>query len=276
MAVYTNVTRPEIEGLLAECFDVGSLTAFEGISDGIENSNFFVTTDRAEFVLTLFERVADEDVPYFMQLTAYLADNGIHCGRPIAAKDGKLHRVFNGKQSALIERLPGASIDQPNLAHATQVGAELGKFHRASVSFPQTRQNSFGIDWMNSIYAKVASRIEPGVATIASQELEAIARCQYDELPHGTVHGDLFQDNVLFDNDGISGVIDFYYACTEVLIYDLAIAVNDWCFDRHGVRRDAHAEALLSAYQTARTLTDAEIAALPAMYRRAAFRFWLS
>jgi len=276
MAVYTNVTRAQIEALLTDFFDVGTLTEFEGISDGIENSNFFVTTERAAFVLTLFERVADEDVPYFMQLTAFLADNGVHCGRPIAGKDGKLHRLFNGKQTALIERLAGASIDAPQQSHAASIGAELGNFHRASISFPQSRPNSFGIDWMTSTFAKIKHRIDPAVAAIAAQELAKIASTQNDNLPHGTVHGDLFQDNVLFHENAISGVIDFYYACTDVLIYDLAIAINDWCFDQNGVRLDAHARAFFDAYQTARTLTDSEIEALPAMYRRAAFRFWLS
>lgn len=281
MAVYTNVTRTQIEKLIDTSFDVGRVIAFEGISDGIENSNFFVTTDRAGFVLTLFERVADHDVPYFMELTAYLADKGVHCGRPVASTDGRLHRQFNGKQAALIQRLPGASITEPDLNQAAQVGAELGRFHRASVDFPQRRENSFGLNWMRSTIAGFSELIDPTVREIAKQELVSAAETMEQDsdsgsLPLGTVHGDLFQDNVLFDGDEISGVIDFYYACTDVLIYDLAIAVNDWCFNADRIRNDARASAMIDAYQSERKLSTAEKTALPAMYRRAALRFWIS
>lgn len=281
MAVYTNVTRPEVEKFLHDHFDVGQLVTLEGISDGIENSNFFVTTDQAAFVLTLFERVADEDVPYFMELTAFLADKGVHCGRPIAAHDQKLHRRLNGKQAALIERLSGASIFDPGPLHTAQIGAELGRFHRASVKFPQSRRNSFDLEWMTNTLAKFASELNGDILKIAHEELESVSLSTIcpgatRTLPHGTVHGDLFQDNVLFDNETISGVIDFYYACTDVLIYDLAIAINDWCFDSNSIRDEERARTLLDAYQTERRLSEAELRALPAMYRRAAFRFWLS
>lgn len=281
MAVYTNVSRAQIEQLIHSSFDVGRVVDFEGISDGIENSNFFVTTDQAGFVLTLFERVADHDVPYFMDLTAFLADKGVHCGRPIAASDGRLHREFNGKQSALIERLSGASITEPDVTHARQVGAELGRFHRASVDFPQRRHNSFGLEWMEKTIAGFSDLIEPSSREVARQELHSVSQTidqarDDDALAVGTVHGDLFQDNVLFHDNQISGVIDFYYACTDVLIYDLAIAINDWCFDDDRKRNSARADAMIEAYQSERKLSESEVNALPAMYRRAAFRFWIS
>ena len=276
MAVFTAVSYAEAEALLDLHFDVGTLIDFQGIADGVENSNFFVTTDRAQFVLTLFERVADHDVPYFMALTEYLRDNDVHCGRPIRAKDGSLHRRFKGKQSALIERLNGASVQSKELSHVTQVGAELGRFHRASVNFPRSRANSFGVDWMSTTLAKVSDKIGEDIVVVARQELQSARSHMDDPLTRGTVHGDLFHDNVLFDNGMISGLIDFYYACSDVLIYDLAIVINDWCFNQDGTRNDAFTDAMLGAYQAERELSQAESDALAPMCRRAAFRFWLS
>lgn len=276
MSVFTPVSRAQLTEFL-DPFPVGELTEFAAIEAGIENSNYFVTTTTGEFVLTLFERVSPRDIPYFLQLTTYLADRGLPCARPVANANGQqLHRL-NGKPTALVPRLPGHSILDPDPHHCRSVGRVLAQMHAVSVDFPIARANPYGIEWMRRTADAVLPRIDDSAAqALLRKVLDEQSELDLTSLAVGTVHTDLFRDNVLFNSDVISGVIDFYYACTDCLVLDLATALNDWCTDTEGNVTSSHADALLEGYRSVRELSAAEQAAWPVMLRRSALRFWLS
>ena len=275
MAVYTPLTDDDLRAFL-ERYRVGALRGFTGIRDGVENSNFFVTTDRDEFVLTLFEKHPREEVPYFLDLTAHLADHAVPCAHPIAAADGHYLQSLHAKPAALIERLPGRTLECPGTTHCAAVGDALARMHVAARSFDQSHPNERGPAWWFRTGRELAHLLDADDREVLLDELAYQRGFRGIELPRGTIHADLFRDNALFDGDRLSGMIDFYYACDDCLLYDLAIAVNDWCTGEDGGLDEARTRALLDAYHARRELVPVEARAWPMMLRAGALRFWLS
>ncbi len=275
MSVYTRVERDELEAFLQH-YSVGPLTDYEGISAGIENTNYFVNTNEGQYVLTLFEWLGFDELPYFMDLTAHLADDGVPCPHPIADNDQQFLRELNGKPAALVTRLAGHNIEQPNSKQAQEVGRHLGHMHVSGQSFTGTRDNERGSGW----WQDTLQRLRPVMPVEQLNLLEGEIRHQstYDTsgLPAGVIHADLFRDNVLFTDNRLTGMIDFYYACNDLLLYDLAVTVNDWCSTSDGALDQTLAQDMLSTYDSKRPLSEKEHARWPDMLRAAALRFWLS
>ncbi|ROR34278.1 homoserine kinase [Inmirania thermothiophila] len=276
MAVYTEVGEREVAALLAR-YDLGALIALEPIAEGIENTNYFVTAEGGRFVLTLFESsVPREDLPFFVALTGHLAARGIPCPRPLADRGGACLQRLAGRPAVLVERLPGASVTAPRPAHCAAAGELLARLHAAAADFPRHRPNPRGAAWREATAAQVRPRLDPVASRLLAEEVAAQALPPPAGLPRGIVHADLFRDNVLFEDGRLSGVIDFYYACSDVLLLDVAIAVNDWCAVPGGGLDETRAAALVGAYAAVRPFTPEEHAAWPRMLRLAALRFWLS
>jgi homoserine kinase type II len=275
MSVYTTVNKDELVAFLAR-YNHGELESFEGILSGIENTNYFVTTSDAQYVLTLFEQHTADELPFFLDLTAFLSEHDIPCAHPVANRDGNYLEELNSKPAALVQRLPGASLKSPDSDHCRQVGSVLGMLHTHGQAFPQQRENERGPHWWNETAARLTPHLDSEQQAMLKDELEFQASHKHDQLPRGVIHADLFRDNILFDGDRLSGLIDFYYACTDVLVYDLAVTINDWCSIDSGKLDPQRYEAMLAGYQQSRPLNKAEIAACPVMLRAAALRFWLS
>jgi homoserine kinase type II len=280
MAVFTPVTRAQLEAWLAR-YPVGALRDFRGISEGIENSNWFVDTDGGRWVLTLFERLPAERLPFHLDLMHHLAGHGVPCPDPVAGVDGALWAPLAGRPAALVTRLPGRGVERPALAHCAPVGALLARMHLAVRDFAGRQPNPRGIDWWHGVAPQLAPHLPAGQARLLSDELDAQRRFDASDvrraLPQGAVHADLFRDNVLFDGDRIGGVIDFWFAGLDTCLFDLAVACNDWCIDdATGALDAARLDALVGAYAALRPFTAAEHAAWPQTMRAAALRFWLS
>ncbi len=274
MSVYTSVSRAELEAFLAR-FDVGTLEHFEGISAGIENTNFFVTTSKRQFILTLFESTPEKDLPFFLDLMAYLAEHSIPSAHPVADRDGAyLHRL-NDRATALVERLPGASLENPGKPHCAAIGSFLANMHNCTEHAPLYRDNDRGPAWRDASAARLQAVLDDDEQFILEKELELLQNYDVSSLPRGVIHADLFRDNALFTGDELTGVIDFYYAHSGPFIYDVAVTVNDWCF-AGGQLHGEHTRALLSSYLQGRSINGDERAAFPVMLRAAAVRFWLS
>ena len=274
MSVYTAVPAVELASLL-EAYSLGTAVACEGILDGVENSNYFLTTTRGRYVLTLFESTPAEALPFVMTLMTHLAERGIPAPRPALARNGSAVQTLCGKPAAIVQRLPGTSPLQPDAAQCAAVGRLLGHLHRAVADLPATRASTRGPDWRAITAARVAARLGPADRQLLQEEIAVQARQPLAGLPGGVVHGDLFRDNVLFDDATPSGVIDFYYAAHESFIYDLAVAFADWCFVGDGWSRE-RGHALLDAYRGERVIETREIEAWPCALRAAGLRFWLS
>lgn len=275
MSVYTSVSRPRLEQWL-QAYDLGPLEDMQGIAAGIENTNYFVDTQRGRFVLTLFEKLQPEELPFYLGLMTHLSAAGIPCPRPIPNRAGEVLGTLCGKPATLVSRLPGRDIDAPGPGHCAEVGTMLARMHLAGRSYPATMPNPRGMSWWRAAAQEVGPRMPAEEVQLLTQELAEQSRPAAGDLPRGAVHADLFRDNVLFDGETIGGVIDFYFACTETLLYDLAVTVNDWCVDAAGGLDEARARALLRAYQAVRPLTAAERDAWPRTLRAGALRFWLS
>jgi homoserine kinase type II len=275
MAVYTPLTDDDLRDFLAR-YEAGTYASCTGIRDGVENSNFFVATDRDEFVLTIFEKHPADEVPYYLNLTAHLAEHDVPCAHPIAAADGSYLQTLHGKPAALIERLPGRTLDDPGSAHCAAVGDALGRMHVAGQCFGERRPNGRGPAWWFRTGQELAHLLDTDDHDILMDELAYQRSFRGIELPRGTIHADLFRDNALFDGERLTGMIDFYYACDDCLLYDVAIAVNDWCSDRELHLDETRTRALLDAYSARRSFTAAEGDAWPMMLRAGALRFWLS
>ncbi len=279
MSVYTKVSPEELSAWLAN-YSIGRLLGLQGIASGIENTNYFVTTTQGRYVLTLFERLGFEELPFYLNLMAHLARHGIPCPAPIADRGNALLGALKGKPATLVTRLSGAPALHPDGTHCAQVGAMLAAMHVAGTSYAGTLENPRGAAWRRATAPQVMHFLDASRQDLLASEIEFESRQRFESLPRGPTHGDLFRDNVLFEGEPpsqrIGGVIDFYFAGVDSLLFDVAVAVNDWCVDPGGRIDPGRAQALLAAYQETRALTPAERQAWPAMLRAAALRFWLS
>jgi homoserine kinase type II len=275
MAVFTSVSEADITHWLSH-YSLGSLQALQGIPAGIENTNYFVTTGNGRFVLTLFEKLTAEELPFYLNLMSHLARHGIPCPAPVADRDNHFLGELNGKPACIVSRLSGRSVTQPGVAQCAAVGAMLGQMHIAGQSFGEETANPRGAAWRASAAQQVARFLPQEAAQLLSDEVALHAARDSGELPRGVIHADLFRDNVLMEDDRVGGLIDFYFACTDVLLYDVAITVNDWCMGADGRLDAARAGEFLRAYHAVRPFTTAEAGAWPMSLRLAALRFWIS
>ncbi|QFU03094.1 Homoserine kinase [Halomonas sp. THAF5a] len=277
MAVFTPLTDPQVAEFLSR-FDAGSLVSVEGVPAGTENSTFFVTTDRRELVLTLFEQGEHEELPFFVDLLDYLDEHRLPVPGPLHDRDGVALHTLAGKPALLFPRLPGKHPKAPNLAQCRELGDALGRMHAVSRHFPGHRPNPRDLHWLLPMHHKVLVYLSPEDQALMKDEVETYQGYFGDapDLPQGALHGDLFRDNTLFDGDRLGGLIDFYNGCTGDLLFDLAIVVNDWATEPDGRLDPARHDALLGAYLARRPLTAAERDAWPMMLRLTALRYWLS
>ncbi|MBA2690335.1 MAG: homoserine kinase [Burkholderiales bacterium] len=274
MSVFTPVTESQAR-LWLKNYTIGQLTGLQGIAAGIENTNYFLTTTHGEYVLTLFEKLSFDELPYYLHLMAHLAHHGIPCPLPMEKRDGEYLSLLNGKPACIVTRLAGRPLEAPSPAHCAQVGEMLANMHLAGTNYQRTMENWRGLKWWQEFVPKVAPLLPDDEACLIASELAFQVAQDYACLPHGVIHGDFFRDNVLFVDGRIGGVIDFYFACNEALLFDLAIAVNDWCAGQDARLESRLADSLIAAYHDIRSLSDAERDKWPAMLRAAAFRSWL-
>src|SRR5512143_2658475 len=279
MSVYTPVTADELTGWLAR-YAVGSLVEIAPIAAGIENTNYFVTTTRGRWVLTLYERLPVEELPFYLNLMAHLARAGVACPAPEPDRSGALFSMLNGKPAGLVTRVDGAPIATPDEAHCSAVGAALARLHVAASTYRARLTNRRGPGWWRQAARAVRPFLDDEQNELLAAELKYQTGFGKAAMPKGTIHGDLFCDNVLFVDGRVTGIIDFGFAATDFLAYDLAITVNDWCIVNDGPAAGALVpslvEALTGAYDAARPLTPEERTQWPALLRAAALRFWLS
>lgn len=275
MSVFTTVTPDELSDWLNQ-YGIGALEALKGISAGIENTNYFVITSQRCYVLTLFEKLKRDELPFYLNLMAHLADHGIPSPKPVANRSGQLLGTLNGKPAALVSFLPGKDITQPAPGHCARVGTVLADIHLAGRTYPDRMDNPRGPKWWNAVMPEITPFMAGDDAALLREEVRFQSRHHQSALACGAIHADLFRDNVLFDGARLAGVIDFYFACTDVLLYDVAITVNDWCARADGSLDLERTAALLDAYHTKRPFAANERAAWPQMLRAAALRFWVS
>lgn len=275
MSVYTKVERHELEAFLRH-YSLGELVEFQGITAGIENTNYFVTTSRGRYVLTLFEALSMDELPYFLDLMAHLAEHEVPSAHPEADDTGRYLRILNGKPAALVMRLEGKSVENPNPAQCAALGKALGHLHVVGQAFQGYRENQRGPHWWVETSEQVLPRLTGLEAELLANEITFQKKHRHNTLPRGVIHADLFRDNALYIGDRLTGIIDFYYACNDVLLYDVAVTVNDWCSHVDGRFDETRLQAFLDAYRQERQFTDAEQTAWPVMLRAAALRFWLS
>jgi homoserine kinase type II len=278
MAVFTPVSEAQLAEWLRG-YSVGTLAALEPIASGIENTNYFVTTSQGRYVLTLFERLPAEELPFYIELMAHLARHGIPCPAPIADLSDRYISSLNGKPAALVTRLKGRSLESPGVAGCAELGALLARIHLAGRSFPAFVENPRGPKWWRFAARAVRQFLDADAQRQLDEELRFQSLYRFPDLPRGPVHADLFRDNALFEDDRISGVIDFYFAGVDCTLYDCAVCANDWCLvDPHADLRldEQKTRALLAAYAEVRPFTALERGAWPVMLRAAALRFWLS
>jgi len=279
MSVYTPVTTEELDAWLTR-YSVGGLVELAPIESGIENTNYFVTTGGGRFVLTLYERLPASELPFYLNLMAHLARAGTAVPAPMQDRTGALFSLLNGKPAGLVHRVDGAPVLAPGADHCAAVGAALGRLHVASSGYRARLTNRRGPGWWRQAARAVKPFLDPEQSALLAAELKYQTGFGKGTMPRGAVHGDLFCDNVLFADGGVAGIIDFSFAATDFLAYDLAIAVNDWCIVRDG--RDAGAleparvAAFIGAYELQRPLTGEEREHWPSLLRAAALRFWLS
>jgi homoserine kinase type II len=277
MAVYTEVSFEELERLL-EQYDIGTPLSFKGIAEGIENSNFYLQTDRGAFFLTLYEkRVNPVDLPFFLGLMEYLTNRGIRCPLPVKTRDGSTLVEINGRMAAIVTFLTGIALRRPDAAHCAAAAAALAALHKAGEGFALSRANALGPRGWRPLASSItrADDIEDGLGALIASSLDALETDWPLDLPNGVIHADFFPDNILFMQEQV-GVIDFYFACNDAFAYDLAIMMNSWCFELDGSYNITKGQALINAYRAVRPLREIEIAALPVLMRGAALRFLLT
>jgi len=280
MAVYTDVAADELAEFLKR-YDIGELLSYKGIAEGVENSNFLLHATAGYFILTLYEkRVAKGDLPFFLNLMAHLASHGINCPQPVKSKSGEALGMLAGRPAAIINFLEGVWPRKPSAAHCAGVGQALAKMHLAGRDFGMTRANALSVSGWRPLFDAAASRadeLQHGLRAFIGAELDHLENNVWPRnLPQGVIHADLFPDNVFFLGEQLSGIIDFTFACTDILAYDVAICLNAWCFESDYSFNVTKARAFLNAYGRERKLSDAEQDALPLLARGAALRFLLT
>ena len=279
MAVYTDITEDDLRNFLIQ-YDTGTLTSYKGIAEGVENSNFLLHTTKDPLILTLYEkRVEKNDLPFFLGLMQHLAAKGLSCPLPLPRKDGELLGELSGRPAALISFLEGMWLRKPEAKHCREVGKALAAMHLAGEGFEIKRPNALSVEGWKVLWEKSEDRadeVEKGLKDEIRPEIDYLAGHWPKDLPAGVIHADLFQDNVFFLGDELSGLIDFYFACNDLLAYDVSICLNAWCFEKDGAYNVTKGKALLEGYQSVRPLSEAELEALPLLARGSALRFFLT
>src|SRR4051812_19126773 len=279
MAVYTDVSAEDLSTFLAD-YDLGTLLSYKGIAEGVENSNFLVHTGTGHYILTLYEkRVAASDVPFFLALMEHLAARGITCPQPVTNKKGQTLGTLCGRPAAIVTFLDGMWMRRPDPQHCEAVGEALARMHLAGRDFSGKRQNALAVAGWRMLFEAAAARadsVQRDLRSLIEQELAHLEKAWPRNLPQGVIHADLFPDNVFFLGNKLSGLIDFYFACTDTLVYDVAICLNAWCFEPDHSYNVTKGRNLLTAYSRTRTLSAAERDALPLLARGAAMRFLLT
>lgn len=275
MSVFTPLNVGQVETWLAD-YSLGSLHGLHGISEGVQNSNFFIDTASGRYVLTLFEELSAQQLPFFIALMAHLAQHGIPCPAPVARRDGEYLGELQARPAVIVSCLSGRSTMQPTLLQCAAIGDMLARLHLAAQSFPGRQAHQRDAAWCRTTAASILPCLNKTDAALLCDELQYQAACRPPDLPRGVIHADLFRDNVLFVDETIGGLLDFYFAGVDDLLFDLAVTLNDWCFETPGGLNAAHSQALLAAYHARRPLSAKERMAWPVLLRAAALRFWLS
>ena len=279
MAVYTDINETDLAAFIAG-YDIGDLLSYRGIAEGVENSNFMLHTSGGSFILTLYEkRVNPDDLPFFLGLMDHLAARGISCPLPVHRRDGKMIGQLAGRPAAIVTFLEGMWMRRPTAQHARAVGQSLAAMHVAGEGFTLRRANALSVGGWRPLWEAAKPRadsIEPGLANEVEADLRELEINWPQALPSGVCHADLFPDNVFFLGDRLSGLIDFYFACDDLLAYDLSVCLNAWCFEKDNAYNLTKGSALLAGYQSVRPLSDAEAQALPLLARGSALRFMLT
>ncbi len=279
MAVYTEVSDLDIAGYVAD-YDIGRVLSFKGIAEGVENTNYLLLTGSEHYILTLYERRVDpRDLPFFLALIEHLAAAGVACPTPIHARDGAVLRELCGRPAAITTFLPGAWPRRIEPRHCRELGGALARLHLAGQDFTARRENALSVAGWRPLFEACAARADEVVDGLADEldaELSVLEKSWPVGLPAGVIHADLFPDNVFFEGERLSGLIDFYFACNDLFSYDLAICLNAWCFESDGSFNITKARQLLSAYRQHRPFSGPELAALPLLARGAAARFLLT
>ena len=279
MAVYTTVDDLTLATFLS-AYDLGDVRSFAGIAEGVENSNYLLRTTKAHYILTLYEKRVDaNDLPFFMDLMTHLASKGMRCPLPVAARDGNILRELMGRPCAIFSFLDGTSSGYPNREKCKALGQSLAVLHLNATDITRNRQNALGpASWqpLLDIVGHRADEVGPNMQNMAQNQLSSILVKWPKDLPRGIIHADLFPNNVLFINDTLTGVIDFYFACEDILAYDIGICLNSWCFEADGSFNLTKSRSLIHGYQAVRPLSEAEIAAIPVLAAGSAMRFFLT
>ena len=275
MSVYTSVAPDEIRKLL-DLYQIGALVKYQGIDDGIANSNFFVTTTGGEYVLTLFESVEMRQLHFSLGLMSFFSESLPYIARPLVDSFGVTLAEVNDKPSTIVPRLPGSSVEDASLVQCQELGKVMGELHNKGHHYSEQVENTHGAQWRHAVAKKVQSHLKAEDMDLLQSEIEFQSLYRLNEVPRGVIHADLFRDNVLFQGDQITAVLDWYNACEDVMLYDLAVIANDWCSDKEGKLVEDKTRALLTAYHEKRPLIDVERSAWPVLLRSAALRFWLS
>ncbi len=279
MAVYTEVSDEELNALLAD-YDIGRALSCKGIAEGVENSNYLLQTEVGRYILTLYEkRVSEHDLPFFLSLMEHLSDRGIDCPVPVHGRDGAALRQVAGRPAAIVSFLEGVCAKRPKREHCARLGESLARMHLAGEGFEGKRPNALNLAGWHALYEQCASKVdqvEDGLGETISKELDYLDAHWPQNLRQGIIHADLFPDNVFFIQDRLSGLIDFYFACNDALIYDLAVCINAWCFEPHGEFNATKARTLSRAYMSISQLPAEDVTALPILCRGAALRFLLT
>ncbi|MFC3266088.1 homoserine kinase [Camelimonas abortus] len=279
MAVYTEIPDEELAAFIRG-YDLGAVLALKGIAEGVENSNFLLRTEKGEFILTLYEkRVNPADLPFFIGLMEHLAARGVNCPVPVKNRRGEALGHLAGRPACVVTFLDGVSVRRPGAGHCRELGVALARLHAAGAGFPLKRANALGPQGWPPLFAAAEDRadsVSPGLAARIRAALEEATARWPTDLPSGVIHADLFTDNVFFIGPKLSGLIDFYFACNDMLAYDVAICLNAWCFEPDGSFNLTKGQALVAGYQSVRRLEAAEAAARPLLCRGAALRFLLT
>jgi homoserine kinase type II len=274
VSVFTCISHSQLDQFFS-AYNLGAVVSFEGISDGIDNTNYWVNTTQGRFVLTLFESLSADELPDFLNLLSHLHQNNLPCPRAEIDLLGNALRHLNGKPAVLFNALSGAAIASPTTAQCREIGLQLARLHHCTQDYVFPVNSSNGLIRYKMLRDKIDAHLSKEDRQLLDDELAFQANNSPENLPQGVIHADLFRDNVLFDGDKLSGLLDFYSACTDALLFDVAVTVNDWCCDE-GVVNVEKVTALLSAYDSLRPFTDQEKQQTPTLLRAAALRFWLS